>query len=76
MNNTEAFCIVKYTDGNCQLFNQIQFELYMLGSLSKLEESTVYVQSYIKYKLETKAIYFSNYTLTPHSTLTEIDKRA
>jgi hypothetical protein len=34
------------------------------------------VQSYLKYKLETKAIYYSEYTLTPESTLDNLDKKA
>ena len=63
MNEKEPFCIVKYNDGNCQLFNQIQFEVYALLPTNKLQSEIVFVQSYIKYKLEAEAIYFSQYTL-------------
>jgi hypothetical protein len=51
MNHKEPFCLVKYTDGNCQLFNQLEFEVYSLAAPSKLQEQMVFVQSYIKYKL-------------------------
>jgi hypothetical protein len=67
MNDKEPFCLVKYTDGNCQLFNQREFEVYSLSLPSKLTEELVYVQSYIKYKLESDAIYYSQYTLGPTS---------
>ena len=63
MNEKEPFCIVKYNDGNWQLFNQIQFEVYALLPTNKLQSEIVFVQSYIKYKLEAEAIYFSQYTL-------------
>jgi len=59
MHAKELFCIVKYTDGNCRLFTQVGFELYMLGSLAKMQEEVVFVQNYLKYKLETQAIYYS-----------------
>ena len=48
----------------------------MLSSPYKLQEEMVFVQSYIKYKLEAKAIYYSNYHLTPHSALSELDRKA
>jgi hypothetical protein len=48
----------------------------MLSSPSKLQEEIVFVQSYIKYKLETQAIYYSEYTLTAMSTFEILDKRA
>lgn len=76
MNQKEPFCIVKYTDGNCQLFNQTQFEVYMLSSPAKLQEEIAFVQAYIKYKLETQAIYYSEYTLTPESLKEDVDKKA
>ena len=76
MHAKELFCIVKYTDGNCRLFTQVGFEVYMLGSLARMQEEVVFVQSYLKYKLEAKAIYYSEYTLTPKSTLETLDKKA
>lgn len=66
--------MVKYKDGNCTLFNQIQFEVFSLTHPAKLQEDVVYVQSYIKYKLETEAIYFSEYTLG--ELRPEVDARA
>ena len=38
MNDKEPFCIVKYKDGNCQLFNQKEFEVYSLSLQSKLQD--------------------------------------
>jgi hypothetical protein len=38
MHAKELFCIVKYTDGNCRLFTQVGFEVYMLGSLARIQE--------------------------------------
>lgn len=76
MNDKEPFCLVKYTDGNCQLFNQREFEVYSLSLPSKLTEELVYVQSYIKYKLETDAIYYSQYTLGPTTVDHDLDNRA
>lgn len=51
MNETEPFCIVKYTDGNSQLFNQAEFEIYVLSNALKIHEEVSFIQSYIKYKL-------------------------
>jgi hypothetical protein len=76
MNEKEPFCIVKYSDGNCQLFNQTEFEIYALGSLTKLTEEVSYFQSYIKYKLEAESIHFSTYTFGPITIDERRDKRA
>ena len=76
MNDKQPFCIVKYNDGNCQLFNQVQFEVYTLQTMNKLMEQLVFVQSYIKYKLQTEAIYYSEYILGPDTVKQPLDKRA
>lgn len=76
MNEKEPFCIVKYSDGNCQLFSQMEFEIYALGSLTKLTEEVSYFQSYIKYKLESESIHFSTYTFGPTTIDERLDKRA
>jgi hypothetical protein len=39
----------------------------MLSTPQKLQEDISFVQTYIKYKLETQAIYYSEYTLDQES---------
>lgn len=39
-----------HKDGNEQLLNQIEFEYFNVHNSSKLQEDTLFVQSYIKYK--------------------------
>lgn len=50
MNEKEPFCLLKYKDGNCQLFNQAEFENYAITLPSKIAQEAAYFQSYIKYK--------------------------
>lgn len=61
MNEKEPFCIIKFNDGNCQLLNQTEFEVFSLGLAPKMQEAC-YFQSYIKYKQEAESIYYSEYT--------------
>jgi hypothetical protein len=42
----------------------------------KLQAEIVFAQSYIKYKLEAEAIYYSLYTLNEQSICSKVDKRA
>jgi len=47
MNDKEPFATIRYSQGNFQLLNKKEFELF---SIVKLPEDVVYVQSYIKSK--------------------------
>jgi hypothetical protein len=75
INEKEPFCLIKYNDGNCQLLNQAEFEVFSLVPLPKMQEACFF-QSYIKYKLETESIHFSEYTYTDKTSEEELDKLA
>ena len=74
INDKETFGVIKFSDGTSQMFNQIEFEFYVISHQQKLTESIQYVQSYIKYRSEEDGIFYSEYTLGPNSLDHKMDK--
>ncbi len=58
MNDKESFATIRYSQGNFQLLNHKEFELF---TLIKMPEDVVYVQSFIKSR-EAEAIVVSLYS--------------
>lgn len=58
MNDREPFATIRYNQGNYQLLNQKEFEMF---SIVKLPEDVVFVQSYVKAK-EGDGVVMSGYS--------------
>ncbi len=67
MNDKEPFATIRYSQGNFQLLNHKEFELF---TLMKMPEDVVYVQSFIKSR-EAEAIVISLYS---ENTPEEVDR--
>lgn len=78
MNEKEPFSLVMYNDGNCQLLNQLELEIFTMQKQATIMEEVLFFQAYIKYKSGGEGILYSEYSYD-HNQVDidlEVDRRA
>jgi hypothetical protein len=76
MNEREPFCLVAYHDGNCQLLNQLEFQLFALQPLSNIQQDTLFLQAYLNPRKQQHGFLFSDYSPAQPTLEPALDQQA